>query len=61
MEFVRKLKTTGLPSGNTIALAAAIRAFGPYASSAAERRESELFPPTLPLPFELSARACRDR
>jgi uncharacterized protein YoaH (UPF0181 family) len=41
IEFVGKLKTTGLPSGNTIALAAAIRAFGPYASTAAERRESD--------------------
>jgi len=41
IEFVGKLKTTGLPSGNTIALAAAIRAFGPYASTAAERHSRE--------------------
>jgi hypothetical protein len=40
IKCVRKLKTTGLPSGNTVALSAAIRALGPYASPSSEHRES---------------------
>jgi hypothetical protein len=44
MECVRKLKTTGLPSGNTVVLSAAIRALGPYASPSAEQRQSCTYP-----------------
>ena len=64
MEFVRKIKTTGLPSGNTIALAAAIRAFGPYASPAAERRELDPLASIDPIASTRAlrcARACRGR